>query len=206
MAVVNKGFVGKGGDAHKRLPPGQSEVIQWPVLTYGPTPRIPLDKWTLTIDGAVNKPITLNWEEFNQLAKTELQTDIHCVTRWSRLGMVWEGVSLDELIDKAGGLTSEAHFLIAETVEGYTTNMPVRDVLNNQAMVATKAHGEPLTPDHGGPARLFVPHLYLWKSAKWIQRLTFTKEDHPGFWERNGYHNYGDPWKEERYSDYPSYY
>ena len=206
MAVVNKGFVGKGGDAQHRLPPGQSEVKEWPVLTYGPTPRVPLDTWTLTIDGAVNKPLTLNWDEFNELPITELKTDIHCVTRWSRFGMPWEGVSLDELIDQAGGLTPDAKFLIAETVEGYTTNIPVRDVLNNQAMVALKADGEPLTPDHGGPARLFVPHLYLWKSAKWIKRLTFTNEDHPGFWERNGYHNYGDPWKEERYSDLPSWY
>lgn len=202
MTIINKGFKGKGGDSHHRLPPGQSEVIQWPVLTYGPTPRIPLEKWSLTIDGAVNKPITLTWEEFNKLPKTTLKTDIHCVTRWSRLDMEWEGVSLDDLIGLAGGLTSEANFLLAETYEGYTTNVPVRDVINNQAMVATTAHGEPLTPDHGGPARLFIPHLYLWKSAKWVTHLTFSPVDELGFWERNGYHNYGDPWKEERYSDY----
>jgi DMSO/TMAO reductase YedYZ molybdopterin-dependent catalytic subunit len=204
MAVVNKGFVGKGGDSYKRLPPGQSEVVRWPVLTYGPTPRIKLEEWSLIIDGAVNKPVTLNWEAFNALPFLELTTDIHCVTRWSRLGMIWEGVSLDELIGLAGGLTNNANFLLAETVEGYTTNVPVRDILNNQAMVATKAHGEPLTPEHGGPARLFIPHLYLWKSAKWVTRLTFSPTDQPGFWERNGYHNYGDPWKEERYSDSPS--
>lgn len=205
MSIVNKGFTGKGGDSHKRLPPGQSETIRWPVLTYGPTPHIDLEKWSLTVDGAVNKPVTFNWKDFNKLPKTELTTDIHCVTRWSRLGMVWEGVSIDELVGLAGGLTNDAKFLIAETVDGYTTNIPARDVLNNLAMVATKAHNEPLTADHGGPARLFVPHLYLWKSAKWVQRLTFTPQDHPGFWEVNGYHNYGDPWKEERYRDYPSY-
>ena len=116
--------------------------------------------------------------------------------------MEWEGVSLETLIDLAGGLTANAKFLLAETSEGYTTNLPVRDVTNNQAMVATRTHGEALTAEHGGPARLFVPHLYFWKSAKWITRLTFSPVDKPGFWERNGYHNYGDPWKEERYSDY----
>ena len=201
MAIINKGFVGKGGDSYKRLPPGQTEVIQWPVLTYGPTPHISLEDWSLTIDGAVNNPITLNWKAFNKLPMLELKTDIHCVTRWSRLDMVWEGVSLDELIGLAGGLTKEANYLLVETVEGYTTNVPVRDVLNNQAMVAIKAHEEPLSPEHGGPARLFIPHLYLWKSAKWVTKLTFSPVDKPGFWEVNGYNNYGDPWKEERYSD-----
>jgi DMSO/TMAO reductase YedYZ molybdopterin-dependent catalytic subunit len=205
MAIVNEGFIGKGGAQHKRLPPGQSVTIQWPVLTYGPTPRVDTKTWTLTIDGAVNKPITVNWEEFNKLAMTQLTTDIHCVTRWSRFGMEWDGVSLDDLIGLAGGLTPDAKFLIATTVEGYTTNVPVRDIINNQALVATHAHGEPLTAEHGGPARLFVPHLYFWKSAKWIQRITFTPTDYPGFWEVNGYHNYGDPWKEERYSDYASW-
>lgn len=201
MAIINKGFIGKGGSDSERLPPGQTRVTSWPVLTYGPTPHIDTKTWSLTIDGAVNEPITLNWNEFNELSKTVLKTDIHCVTRWSRLDMPWEGVSLDDLIGLAGGLTPDAKFMIATTVEGYTTNLPVRDVLNNQAMVATKADGEPLTPEHGGPARLFVPHLYFWKSAKWIQQLTFTTKDHSGFWEVNGYHNYGDPWKEERYSD-----
>ena len=201
MTIINKGFQGKGGTNPERLPPGQTQVTGWPVLTYGPTPQIDREKWSLTIDGAVNTPITLSWEEFNNLPKTELATDIHCVTRWSKFDMKWNGVSLDELIGLAGGLTKDAQHVIAETVEGYTTNVPVRDVINNQAMVATYADGEPLSPEHGGPARLFVPHLYFWKSAKWIQRLTFTKEDHPGFWEVNGYHNYGDPWKDERYSD-----
>ena len=202
MAVVNEGFVGKGGDTYRRLPPGQSEVEQWPILTYGPTPQINTEEWSLTIDGAVNTPITLNWEEFNALQPLEVTTDIHCVTRWTRLGMEWGGVSVDDLIAKAGGLTADAKFLLVKTFEGYTTNVPVRDVLNNQAMVATHADGQPLSAEHGGPARLFIPHLYLWKSAKWVNRLTFSATDTPGFWERNGYHNYGDPWKEERYSDY----
>lgn len=201
MSIINKGFIGKGGVDGKRLPPGQTQVTSWPVLTYGPTPHVDKNMWTLTIDGAVNQPITLHWDEFTMLHQTTLKTDIHCVTRWSRLDMPWEGVSLDDLIAAAGGLTPDAQFLIASTIEGYTTNLPVHDVLNNQALVATKADDQPLTPEHGGPARLFVPHLYFWKSAKWVNRLTFTPKDHSGFWEVNGYHNYGDPWKEERYSD-----
>ena len=202
MSIINKGFIGKGGGADsERLPPGQTKVTSWPVLTYGPTPDVDTSTWTLTIDGAVNNPITLTWDEFNNLNKNQLKTDIHCVTRWTRLDTIWDGVSLDDLIGLAGGLTSDAKHMIASTVEGYTTNLPVRDILNNQALVATHADGEPLTPDHGGPVRLFVPHLYFWKSAKWVNKLTFTASDHPGFWEVNGYNNHGDPWKEERYSD-----
>jgi len=198
MSVVNKGFQGKR-DQKKPLPPGQSEVIRWPVLTYGPTPYIRTEDWQLAIDGEVNKPLTLDWKVFNKLPKTTLLTDIHCVTRWSRLGMEWEGVSLDDLVAAAGGLTDNARFLIATSHGDYTTNLPIMDIMNDQALVATHAHGEPLTAEHGGPARLFVPHLYFWKSAKWVSRLTFTAEDHPGFWEMNGYHNYGDPWREQRY-------
>lgn len=203
MSIVNKGFKKRSthGGHDRQLPPGQTEVVQWPVLSYAPTPHIPTEAWSLTIDGEVQKPITLNWKQFNALPMSKQTTDIHCVTRWSRFGMEWEGVTLDELIMQAGGLTEDAKYVIATTFEGYTTNLPAQDVLNGQAMVALKAHGEPLTPDHGGPARLFVPHLYLWKSAKWIKQLTFTKEDHPGFWEVNGYHNYGDPWLEQRYSN-----
>jgi DMSO/TMAO reductase YedYZ molybdopterin-dependent catalytic subunit len=198
MSVINPDFQGRRNNG-RRLPPGQSEVIQWPVLTYGPTPRIDMKQWTLTIDGEVNKPITLDWEAFNKLPSTKLVTDIHCVTRWSRLGMPWEGISVDELIAQAGGLTDKAHFLIAYSEGDYSTNLPIKDVTDGQALVAIKAHDQPLTPEHGGPARLFVPHLYFWKSAKWVRKLTFTPEDHPGFWEVNGYHNYGDPWREQRY-------
>jgi DMSO/TMAO reductase YedYZ molybdopterin-dependent catalytic subunit len=198
MSIVNKGFHGRPHRG-KTLPPGQSEVMQWPVLTYGPTPHIDPKDWSLTIEGEVKKPITLGWEEFNKLPKITLLTDIHCVTRWSRLGMPWEGVSIDELVSQAGGLTDEARFLIAGSEGGYTANLPIGDVLNERAMVAIAAHGEPLTDEHGGPARLFVPHLYLWKSAKWVRQLTFAKQDQPGFWERHGYHNYGDPWREQRY-------
>lgn len=197
MGIINKGFRGKPHD--KRLPPGQSEVDEWPVLTYGPTPHIDPREWSITIDGEVNHPVTLDWDTFNALPKTQKRTDIHCVTRWSRLDMPWEGVSVDELIAAAGGLKDEARFVTASSEGGYTTNLPLADVVNEQALVATVADGQPLPAEHGGPARLFVPHLYFWKSAKWIRRLTFTHDDHPGFWEVNGYHNYGDPWREQRY-------
>jgi DMSO/TMAO reductase YedYZ molybdopterin-dependent catalytic subunit len=202
MALINPGFKSPDHrDGH--VPPGQSVVTSWPVLTYGPTPHIGLDRWALAIDGAVGRPVTLSWEQFNALPKTAMHTDIHCVTRWSKLGMEWRGVSLDELIKQAGGLTRAAHHLIASCYGGYTTNLPVEDVTNGQALVATHADDAPLTPEHGGPARLFVPHLYFWKSAKYVNRLTFTDRDHPGFWEINGYHNYGDPWREQRYdTDY----
>ncbi|HYH74958.1 MAG TPA: sulfite oxidase-like oxidoreductase [Candidatus Saccharimonadales bacterium] len=198
MGIINKGFTGRPNSS-KRLPPGQSVVERWPVMTYGPTPRVATSNWLLVIDGAVKKPVTIDWETFNKLSKTTQKTDIHCVTRWSRLGMEWEGVSLDELVALAGGLTDDAHYLITESYGGYTTNVPITDVTNDQALIATHAHGEPLTAEHGGPARLFIPHLYFWKSAKWIKRLTFTPEDQLGFWEVNGYHRYGDPWREQRY-------
>ena len=198
MAIINPGFRAPHR-RNERVPPGQSVVHNWPVLTYGPTPHIDLGTWQLQIDGAVRRPLALNWQQFNQLPKTTLTTDIHCVTRWSKLGMVWEGVALDELIRHAGGLTTRAHYLIAASYGGYTTNLPVVDVLHDQALIATHANGEPLPPTHGGPARLFVPHLYFWKSAKYVHRLTFIDRDQPGFWEINGYHNYGDPWCEQRY-------
>jgi len=201
MSIVNKDFTGKGGDNSRRLPPGQTQVTSWPVLSYEPTPHIDTEEWSLTIDGEVNSPITINWETFNNLSQTQLKTDIHCVTRWSRFDMPWEGVSIEDLISLAGGLKPNANFLLAKSFGGYTTNLPIWDVLGSRAMIATHADGEPLTDEHGGPARLFVPHLYFWKSAKWISQLTFSKTDKSGFWEVNGYHNYGDPWKEERYSD-----
>lgn len=198
MALINPGFKSPN-NRNGHLPPGQSEVHSWPVLTYGPTPHIDTAEWELAVDGEVEKPFKLTWAQFNDLPRTKLATDIHCVTRWSKLGMEWEGVSLDELIKHAGGLTDDAHHLIASCYGGYTTNLPVADITKGQALVATHAEGQPLAPEHGGPARLFVPHLYFWKSAKYVNRLTFTDRDHPGFWEVNGYHNYGDPWLEERY-------
>jgi DMSO/TMAO reductase YedYZ molybdopterin-dependent catalytic subunit len=198
MAIINPGFQSPSSRSG-HLPPGQTEVHSWPVLTYGPTPRISTDEWSLEIDGEVERPLKLNWKEFNDLPRTTLTTDIHCVTRWSKLGMEWEGVSLDDLIKLAGGLTEDASFLLASSYGDYTTNLPIADVTGGQAMIATKTYDEPLSPEHGGPARLFVPHLYFWKSAKYIHRLVFAAEDERGFWEVNGYHNYGDPWREQRY-------
>jgi DMSO/TMAO reductase YedYZ molybdopterin-dependent catalytic subunit len=198
MAIINPGF--KSPDKRdSRVPPGQSVVQSWPVLTYGPTPIIPTEQWGLEIDGEVNKTVSLNWDEFNELPVKILETDIHCVTRWSKLGMEWEGVSIDALIELAGGLKETGRYLIASCYGGYTTNLPIEDVVDGKALIATRANGEPLSAEHGGPARLFVPHLYFWKSAKYINRLTFTDRDNPGFWERNGYNNYGDPWREQRY-------
>ncbi len=198
MAIVNPGFKSPS-NRDRRVPPGQSVVTSWPVLTYGPTPIIDTKEWHLEIDGEVKKPLGLNWQEFNKLPKSNMETDIHCVTRWSKLGMKWEGVSLDVLIELAGGLSSNANYLLASSYGGYSTNLPIDDVIGGKAMIATHAEGKPLTPEHGGPARLFVPHLYFWKSAKYIKGLIFTARDHPGFWEVNGYHNYGDPWREQRY-------
>lgn len=198
MSVINFGF-GAKNNPNKKLPPGQAEVKGWPVLTYGATPHLNTEQWSLTIDGEVKKPVTLSWDDFGKLPKTTMKSDIHCVTRWSKLGMEWEGVSIEDLIEAAGGLTNDAHFLIASCAGDYTTNLPIADVRNGLALVATVADGKSLPDEHGGPARLFVPHLYFWKSAKWIQKITFTPVDHPGFWEVNGYHNYGDPWLEQRY-------
>jgi len=198
VPLINPGFKSHF-NWDKSLPPGQSVVNGWPVLTYGPTVRIPIDQWGLKVTGAVRRPYILNWQQFSELPKMRLQTDIHCVTRWSRLGMQWEGVGLDELIRLAGGLTDQAHFLIASSYGGYSTNLPLNDVTNGQAMIATHADGSALSSEHGGPARLFVPHLSFWKSAKYVNELAFTSRDIPGFWEVNGYHNHGDPWKEQRY-------
>ncbi len=150
MSIINRGFKGRP-DQGRRLPPGQTAVDEWPVLTYGPTPRIATSNWALAIEGEVSKPVVLDWDAFNRLPKTQMTTDIHCVTRWSRLGMPWEGVSIDELIAAAGGLTSNAKFLIASSYGGYTTNVPVADVTNGQALVATMADGQPLPAEHGGP-------------------------------------------------------
>lgn len=197
MSIINFGFSGKR--TNPKLPPGQSEVKGWPVLTYGATPHIDTASWTLTVDGEVNEPFTIGWKEFLALPKHIMQSDIHCVTRWSKLDMEWEGISIEKLVEKAGGLKTGARFIVASSEGEYTTNLPIKDVMRDQAMIAFMADGALLTDEHGGPARLFVPHLYFWKSAKWIRKITFVKEDHPGFWEVNGYHNYGDPWREQRY-------
>ena len=183
-----------------RIPPGQSRTRKWPVLDAGGPPSIDLEKWRFRIDGLVAKPVEWNWEEFQKLPRVKVFSDFHCVTRWSRLGNVWEGVSTRELVERAGGLLPEANFVVAHGYDfGWTTNLPANEFLADDALIALTHDGEPISVEHGGPARGIVPRLYAWKSAKWISGIEFIREDRPGFWERNGYHMNGDPWKEERF-------
>jgi DMSO/TMAO reductase YedYZ molybdopterin-dependent catalytic subunit len=197
---VSRGFTGKRqqSGAAARLPPGQYLTTDFPVLSAGPTPHISLDKWSFTLDGLVKKKASWTWEEFLKLPSQTFQVDISCVTKWTKLDMAWEGVSVDRLLEHVE-LDPRAHFVMAYSHEGYTTNLPLADILNGKAFVATKYEGMPLPPEHGGPARLVVPQLYFWKSAKWVAGLKFMENDKAGFWESAGYHNHGDPWKEERY-------
>jgi DMSO/TMAO reductase YedYZ molybdopterin-dependent catalytic subunit len=198
MVIVNDDFVPKRA-ADKRLPPGQYLTRDFPVLTFGPTPELSRDDWQLEITGLATKPLTLNWASFHELPQTEIRRDIHCVTKWSKFDTDWSGVWLDQLIELAAVDLENVTHLIAHCADGYTTNLPIEDVTNEQALVATKFEGDEINPEHGGPARLVVPHLYFWKSAKWLQKLEFVDADQPGFWEVRGYHNYGDPWREQRY-------
>lgn len=183
-----------------RIPPGQSRTLKFPVLdAFGP-PRINQEEWRLTITGLVHVPIAFNWEEFNALPRVKVFADFHCVTRWSRLGNIWEGVSVKELLARAGGPKPEARYVVAHGYDGgWTTNLPLAEFLADDALVATHHDGEPLTVEHGAPARLIVPRLYAWKSAKWLGGIELLPEDRAGFWERNGYHMHGDPWTEERF-------
>jgi DMSO/TMAO reductase YedYZ molybdopterin-dependent catalytic subunit len=197
---VSRGFVGKRQpvDKAERLPPGQYLTNDFPVLSAGPTPHINLSDWSFSIDGLVNENVKWTWDEFMHLPKQTFVVDISCVTKWTKLDMAWEGVSVDSLLEHVS-LDRRAHFVTAFSHEGYTTNLPIEDILNGRAFVAYRYAGQPLAPEHGGPARLVVPHLYFWKSAKWVAGLRFTEKDKAGFWESAGYHNHGDPWKEERY-------
>ena len=200
---ISRGFVGRratgGTDNASRTPPGQYLTDGFPVLSAGPTPRIGLDSWTFTIDGLVRQPVTWTWAQFQALPARDWTVDISCVTKWTKLDTRWRGVSIDDLL-AATDLDPQAHFLVAHSYGGYTTNLPLGEALNGQAFVAYEYDGAPLEPAHGGPARLVVPHLYLWKSAKWVRGLHLVERDEPGFWESLGYHNRGDPWREERYS------
>ena len=198
---VSRGFFGKRRqqpDAQGRVPPGQHVTEDFPVLSAGPTPRTPLDQWTFSIEGLVSKPIRWTWEEFLQIPSMTTVVDIHCVTKWSKLDTRWEGVSLDTLLENVEPDPS-AQYLLAFCDGGYTTNLPLSEVTNGKAFVAYRYEGQPLAPEHGGLARLVVPHLYFWKSAKWIRGLRLMENDRPGFWESLGYHQVGDPWKEQRY-------
>ncbi len=198
MGIVNPGFQGRrrrpGGGL---IPPGQSVVDDFRVLTAGPTPSVPLDGWDFTIvdeSGAVAARWT--WEELLSLPAEDITVDIHCVTKWSKLGTRWTGVSVDALLDS---IETAAEFVLAFCDGGYTTNLPLADVVDGRAWIAYAFDGDDLEAEHGGPARLLVPHLYFWKSAKWVRGLRLLEEDEPGFWESVGYHNYGDPWRQQRY-------
>ncbi len=183
-----------------RVPPGQSRTKKWPVLdAYGP-PRLDPDRWQLALGGLVRQPASWTRAEFEQLPRTRVFADFHCVTRWSRLGNIWEGVSTRELIQRAGGLLEGARYVLAYGYDsGWTTNLPLEAFLAEDALVALLHDGEPIALEHGGPARLIVPQLYAWKSAKWLAGIEILAGDKAGFWERNGYHMHGDPWKEERF-------
>jgi DMSO/TMAO reductase YedYZ molybdopterin-dependent catalytic subunit len=179
-----------------RLPPGQYLTRDFPVLSAGPTPDVPLDEWELSVTGAVDSPRRWSWDELQALPKEQPTVDIHCVTSWTKLDTGWEGVSIDTLLD---GLDVFGAYVVVRSYGGYTTNLPLEDMTDGKAWIASGYDGAPLEPEHGGPARLLVPHLYFWKSAKWVTELEIAETDEPGFWETLGYHNYGDPWREQRY-------
>ncbi len=182
----------------KRTPPGQTLTEKWPVLHYGPVPRFDPRTWDLRVFGNVEQPFRLTWEEFGKLPRAARTADMHCVTTWSKLDQMWEGVPFKLVIERARP-KADTGFVIAHCEHGFTTNVPYPAVMDDDVMLATGANGAPLMPEHGYPLRLVVPKLYAWKSAKWLRGIEFSVTDKPGFWERNGYHNRGDPWKEERY-------
>ncbi len=195
---ISRGFRGRRRDDvdPARVPPGQYVTPDFPVLSAGPTPRVALDEWSFMVDGAVDDAVSWSWDELLALPAETFTVDIHCVTKWSKLDTTWTGVSLDVLLED---VATAADHVTAWCDGGYTTNLPLEDLTGGRAWLAYQYDDEPLDPEHGGPARLLVPHLYLWKSAKWVRGLTLTELDEPGFWESVGYHNYGDPWKEQRY-------
>jgi DMSO/TMAO reductase YedYZ molybdopterin-dependent catalytic subunit len=198
---VSRGFKGRrraGPEQATRLPPGQYAEPGFPVLTAGPTPRVDLASWRLTVEGLVAKPQEWTWEEVQALPRSVFEGDIHCVTRWSKLGTSFAGVSVDTLLDAAEPRPEASH-VVAFCHGGYTTNLPLDDLRGGKAWVVWEHEGAPLPAEHGGPARLLVPHLYLWKSAKWLAGLRLLDHDAPGFWESLGYHQLGDPWREQRY-------
>ena len=198
MSPVSRGFHGRRRPDvdPARVPPGQYVTTDFPVLSAGPTPRVPIETWSFTLDGAIDEARRWSWNELLALPSETFTTDIHCVTKWSKLDTTWTGVSLDVLLD---GVETEADFAVAWSDGDYTTNLALEDLTGGRAWIVHTFDGEQLGAEHGGPARLLVPHLYFWKSAKWVRGITLTVADEPGFWEAAGYHNHGDPWREERY-------
>lgn len=199
MSFVTRGFKGRrrGEGPPGRVPPGQYVTTDFPVLSAGPTPRIPPDEWRFTVTGRDGSEVGWSWQQFRSLPTESFTADIHCVTKWSKLDTTWEGVSLDVLL---ADFDTSAGYAYIGSYGGYTTNLPLPDITGGKAWVAFGYEGEALAPEHGGPARLVVPHLYFWKSAKWVTSLQLIDADRPGFWESYGYHIYGDPWREQRYS------
>ena len=198
MSPISRGFRGRRRPVAdpSRVPPGQYVTEDFPVLSAGPTPHTKLDAWSFSVSGG-DLPTSWSWDEFRDLPTEQVTVDIHCVTRWSKLDTIWQGVSVDTLLSH---VEHHASYVLAHCDGGYTTNLPLADVTGGQAWVAFDYGGEPLDPEHGGPARLLVPHLYFWKSAKWVRSLELLDRDVPGFWETYGYNMYGDPWKEQRYA------
>jgi DMSO/TMAO reductase YedYZ molybdopterin-dependent catalytic subunit len=196
MGIVTRGFSRRRRDGRRPLPPGQYLTDDFPVLSAGPTPRIPLDAWEFIVTTELGETYRWSWTELMALPAEAITADIHCVTRWSKLDTLWRGVSLDTLL---GDVEISADFALVHSYGGYSTNLPLEDLLDGKAWVAYEYDGEELAPEHGGPARLLVPHLYFWKSAKWVRGIELLDQDSPGFWEQLGYHDYGDPWREQRY-------
>lgn len=185
-------------DVQRRVPPGQYLTEKWPVLHYGPIPGFDPKKWDFRVWGRVENEMRLTWDEFQTLDQTLVQADMHCVTTWSKLDQKWEGIPFKKIVEMAKPL-SDAKFVISHCEYGFTANVPIEATQDDDVLIALRANGAPLTPEHGSPARLVIPKLYAWKSAKWLRGIEFATTDKPGFWERNGYNNRGDPWKEERY-------
>jgi len=199
---IARGFRGKRPPptANDRIPPGQHLTHDFPVLSAGPTPTLRLESWSFALQAGGALLGKWSWSEFEALPQTQVKVDIHCVTTWSKLDTTWQGVTIDTLLEVAGISEPPQPYAMLHCDGGYTTNVPVADLLAGKAMIATRYEGKPMSPEHGGPARLLVPHLYFWKSAKWVRRLRFIEHDEPGFWESLGYHLYGDPWREQRYA------
>jgi DMSO/TMAO reductase YedYZ molybdopterin-dependent catalytic subunit len=196
VSVISRGFSGRRRPGGEKLPPGQYLETGFPVLSAGPTPRVSEESWEFTITTETGGKHRWDWAALTALPAEDITVDIHCVTKWSKLGTHWRGVSLDTLLD---GVTTGAGYVMARSYGGYTTNLPLPDLRDGKAWVAYSYDGVPLHPEHGGPARLLVPHLYFWKSAKWVTGLDLMTADSRGFWEELGYHDYGDPWREQRY-------
>jgi DMSO/TMAO reductase YedYZ molybdopterin-dependent catalytic subunit len=199
VSFITRGFRGRrrADVPADRVPPGQYATSDFPVLSAGPTPRVSLEDWRFTLTDATGSEKSWSWDEFQELPAEDFTVDIHCVTKWSKLDTTWQGVSVDTLL---ADVTERGSHALFHCYGGYTTNLPLPDITGGKAWVAFGYEGESLAPEHGGPARLLVPHLYFWKSAKWVKGMTMSDSDRPGFWESYGYHNYGDPWQEQRYA------